>query len=542
MSECTENPVSSDSIDEPVCVRLDHLVDSTSRRHPDAVALETADGHTLTYRSLVVAAERVCHAVAGSGVRIPNRIGLVASKSVEAYVAYLAILKLGATIVPISSRAPLARQRTMVQCAGLSLILADQKSWAGARELENLAAVSVVPSPTADPAPDPVPFAREEPQAAGEATAYVLFTSGSTGRPKGVPISHANALSFVRYIVDRHRPGPGDRMTQIFDFSFDPSIYDLFVAWGSGATLVIPGPTDVIHPVRWVSSRRISHWMSVPSIISMAAALRGLPADSMPSLRLSLFCGEQLTVEQAEAWMRASPAGTIENAYGPTELTVTVTAHRLAADMHTWPRTSNGTIPIGQPYPGHDAIVVNDGRETDEGELCIRGAQRFAGYLDPQENAGRFLRAVGGHLEPLRENCPPKPDDWYRTGDLVRRDGDGTLTHLGRLDSQVKIHGFRVELHEIEGALRLHPEVIDAVVVAISARLGGAELAAYILGGEVDPRELRAMLVEILPEYMVPPRIRRLEMFPLTSNGKVDRPRLASMATEIGARRAEGRS
>jgi acyl-coenzyme A synthetase/AMP-(fatty) acid ligase len=278
-----------------------------------------------------------------------------------------------------------------------------------------------------------------------------------------------------------------------------------------------------------MGKRVISHWASVPSVVSAASGLGELPAGAMPSLRLSLFIGEQLTREHAAAWKQAAPGGVIENFYGPTELTVAVTAYRLADDVRAWPETANRTIPIGHVYDHLEAMTVANGRESDEGELCVRGPQRFAGYLDRRDNAGRFFTVADGNIEVIQDGRSPEPDDWYRTGDLVRRDADGILTHLGRLDSQVKVRGFRVELPEIEGALRRHPKVYDAAVLSVAGKSGRHELAAFFVGAATDARELRSHLARILPSYMIPRHVVRLEAFPLTHNGKVDRLAIAKL-------------
>ncbi|MFF8842757.1 amino acid adenylation domain-containing protein [Streptomyces sp. NPDC015127] len=509
---------------------MNQLVESTVRRHPHAVALETPDDEPLTYASLDAEAERLCRFLEASCGEIPSRIGLIGAKCARSYVAYLAILKLGATIVPISSSAPADRVRTITRTAALPLVLTDKLAGAAA-ELAADEQLTVLEIPALG-GPDEPPAS---PRPAGtpvdaQSTAYILFTSGSTGRPKGVPVSHANALSFVEHNMARYGVGPGDRMTQTFDFAFDVSVFDLFVAWGSGATLVAPSPRDMVHPVQWVNERNISHWTSVPSVVSAAVGLGELAPDSMPSVRLSLFLGEQLTREQAEAWKHATPEGAIENVYGPTELTVFVSAYRLDDRMAAWPETTNRTIPIGHVYPHMESVIVSDGQVAHEGELCVRGPQRFAGYLDERDNSGRFLTAEGAGFAAVPDDRSPKPDDWYRTGDLVRQAPDGTLTHLGRIDSQVKIRGYRVELHEIEGALRLHPNVSDAVVLAVPGRVGSHDLVAFYVGTATDARELRGTLSRSLPSYMIPRRFLQVESFPLTSNGKVDRLAMARNA------------
>jgi amino acid adenylation domain-containing protein len=521
--------------------RLESLVESAARRYPNAIALETPHDEPLTYRSLVTEAERLAGMLKETISDVPSRIGLLCSKSTRSYVAYLAILKLGSTIVPINHMAPAERLSAIIRAASLSFVLTDQPpaitdtlTRLKARDQE--IAIWQIPrlgEPGPEPRLSPVP-------ASSQQTAYIMFTSGSTGRPKGVPISHDNAVTFIEHNIAEYGVGVGDRLSQTFDFSFDVSVYDIFVAWGSGATLIAPGPLDLLHPVRWVNRCAVSHWASVPSIISAAVIGGELSSGCMPALKLSLFIGEQLTREQAQAWKGAAPEGEIENFYGPTELTVAVSSFRLPADIQAWPETANRTVPIGSVYDHLEGIIVADGRLSDEGELCVRGPQRFAGYLDERDNAGRFFVHEGAGFAPLPAGWNPCPEDWYRTGDVVRRGADGVLTCLGRYDLQVKIRGFRVELPEIEGAMRTHPDIHEAVVFEVPGKVGSHELAAFFIGAAADAREVRAHLAELIPSYMIPGRIRRLENFPLTGNGKVDRLALAELLNVTEALNEEG--
>ncbi|WP_239105367.1 amino acid adenylation domain-containing protein [Streptomyces sp. 604F] len=516
----------------PAPRRLIELVESAAARHPEAVALETPGEAPLTYRELMAAVDRLAHHIVAQHGPVPSRIGLIGTKCARTYAAYLAVLKLGATVVPVSHAAPAGRLRAIAEAADLSLVLTDNTAGPAAALAEG-SRCRTVGIPDLDHAPGGDGFSRPADAPAPQRTAYILFTSGSTGRPKGVPVSHANALSFVTHNIARYRAGPGDRMSQNFDFAFDVSVFDLFVAWGSGATLVASSAQDLMHPVRWVNSTALTHWTSVPSAVTTALGLGELTPGCMPSLRMSLFLGEQLTVEQAEAWHAATPGGELENVYGPTELTVYVSAYRLPERTEEWPATANRTIPIGHVYPHLESVVVTEGREADEGELCVRGPQRFDGYLDPKDNAGRFLTSGDAGFVPLTAGVPG-PADWYRTGDLVRRDPEGMLTHLGRLDSQVKIRGHRVEPAEIEGALRRHEELTDAVVLAVEGRVGSLDLVAYYTGGDVTSRDLRGHLSALLPSYMIPRRFTRLDAFPLNGNGKIDRRALARPSDQSG--------
>ncbi|KOT91083.1 hypothetical protein ADK86_24305 [Streptomyces sp. NRRL F-5755] len=508
---------------------LHDLVTRTARRHPGATALAVAGEAPLTYAQLIEQSTTTARAIAARIGTVPRRIGLMGHKNTATYVSYLAILQLGASVVPISTTAPAARVAAICEAAQLPLVLTDQA------DVSVLTGLDEIPG-----APEVVPIAElnttracATPPPAPDGTnpvAYIIFTSGTTGRPKGVPITHTNALTCVEHNIRTYEVAPGDRVTQTFDFAFDPSVFDIFVAWGAGATLVAPAPADLLHPAAWVRREQITHWFSVPSTIAAAATLGELEADTMPSLKISMFAGEQLTVDRAKAWKAAAAHSRMENLYGPTELTIVVSRYCLPADTRQWPETDNGTVPIGRIYPHMEWAVVMDGHAALQGELCVRGPQRFTGYLDPQHNTGRYYDRRGDVYLPLAEGTAPTADAWYRTGDRVAVTNDGGLLHLGRLDSQVKIRGFRIELPEVEGALRLLPYVQDAVVVAAPGRSGHLELSAFYTGTATDARTLRSGLGATLPAYMIPRRLTHLDSFPLTPNGKVDRTHLLQQA------------
>jgi amino acid adenylation domain-containing protein len=419
------------------------------------------------------------------------------------------------------------------------VLLADDH---GAAQAEGLAAhagtvVALSDDDVLAASPGPLPEYATRP----DDVAYVLFTSGSTGKPKGVPITHSCVAAYVERNIARFEVGPGSRVSNTFDITFDPSIFDLFVTWGGGATLVVPQRTELLEPIRYVEERQITHWFSVPSAVSVAASLGKLPAGRATALRYGVFIGEQLTYRQAELWARAAPKARIENVYGPTELTVACTEFRLPEAPADWPATSNGTVPIGPVYPFLEHVVLGeDGRPADEGELCVRGPQRFDGYLDPADDRGRFLAydpADGRPAEVYQGQEPLTARHWYRTGDRVRLE-QGTLVHLGRLDNQVKVRGYRIELGEIEAALRHHPAVADAVVLAVPGP-EETELVACLTGEPVKPTDLMLWLRRRVPVHMVPRRYEHVAALPLNPNGKTDRPALvqrysASVSEGVG--------
>ncbi|WP_320783643.1 amino acid adenylation domain-containing protein [Streptomyces sp. CRN 30] len=479
-----------------------------------AVALEIgADRYT--YAGLRDLAERIAARLAAAGAGVPpRRIGLLASRSVLAYAGYLAILRAGATVVPLNPEHPAGRTADIVRAAGLDLVLADTPGPAPVVPRlvltpDDLAALPAGPVVGADhPRPGP------------DDLAYIIFTSGSTGAPKGVPITHRNIGANIGHLAPRYGIGPGSRLSQTFELTFDAAVHDLFVAWAGGGTLVVPARSQLLSPVRTVNALGLTHWFSVPSLITFASRLGTLEPGSMPTLRWSVFGGEPLTLAAAREWREAAPQSALEVLYGPTELTVSCTAYRFPADPADWPATPNGTAPIGRCHPTLDFLLLDgDGRPADHGELCVRGPQRFPGYLDPVNNIGRFLG--------LDEARQPDGTAWYRTGDrVVLREGQ--LVHLGRTDHQVKIRGHRIELGEIEAMLREQDGVRDAVVLPVPAPDGEPELQAVVSGAGCVPDRIYAGLGDRLPPYMLPRRISVLDALPLNINGKIDRRALLS--------------
>jgi amino acid adenylation domain-containing protein len=481
-------------------------------RDPDAVALHVA-GRRISYRRLHERALALAGALLADG-RAPRRVGLLAARSEQAYAGILAAGYAGAAVVPLNPDFPAERTRRMVAAARLDALLVDE----GGRHLlpelaDELGSAPVIGEPTATPLDAPRVPGRTD-------VAYILFTSGSTGRPKGVPVRHDNVDSYLRFVHDRYRFTPADVFSQTFDLTFDLAMFDMFTAWGCGGTLVSMPPQAFVSVPDFVAQHGITVWFSSPSVVSLLRRLRRLTPGALPTLRYSLFCGEPLLGQDAADWQAAAPDSCLENLYGPTELTISCSVHRW--DPATSPaRCVNDVVPIGTMHPGSDHLLVDEQGRPDPttGELCVTGPQMFPGYLDPADDAGRFLEHDGRR--------------WYRTGDLVRALPDGELAHLGRRDHQVKIHGVRVELAEVEWGLRRCAGVTDAVVVALDG-----ELHAFYLGRRRPDPELIEELAEFFPRYLVPLRYRHLDEFPLNANRKIDRPALATLARNAAVRAA----
>ncbi|MFL6648248.1 MAG: amino acid adenylation domain-containing protein [Sulfurifustaceae bacterium] len=465
----------------------------------------------------------------------PKRVGILARRSLTSYTGAIAALLAGAAFVPLNPTLPLARLRSILDVAELSVILCEAQYLPMlGRLLQNRP--SLPPVLTADGKREPIapagaatifdrddlrsvaPLRAEIPIAPDE-TAYLLFTSGSTGTPKGVPVSHANAASFLNTNLARYALRPDDILSQTFEQSFDLSVFDIFMAWSAGASLCGFTPTDLLSPLSVVQSHDISVWFSVPSMIAMQLRLGLLLPGSLPSLRLSLFCGEPLVREHAEAWSRAAPFSVLENLYGPTELTIACSAHRW--NPRTSPaRCSAGIVPIGRLYETLSSQIVNETLEPvaagECGELCIAGPQTFAGYWrNSAASAAAFYDA---------EQPDGARTRFYRTGDLVRALPDGEMIFVGRRDHQIKLGGHRIELGEIESVLHAQPGVVEAAAFAWPPESTIAEtIVAAVSGEALDGENVRARLRALLPAYMVPSKIHVIESMPRTSSGKLDR-------------------
>ncbi|MFC9249580.1 AMP-binding protein [Streptomyces sp. NPDC057136] len=493
--------------------------------------------HGRFLRGLAVAADRDAFRVAGHGVTYaethrsalswagelhaasggrPRAVGVLASKSATAYIGTLAALYAGAAVVPLHPGFPAARTRQALVAAGVSAIVTDERGVGllpgileSGPDLPVLVAERGARPEVALDRPLPV-----DPQD----TAYVLFTSGSTGRPKGVPISHGSTAHYFRTLDARYDFTPHDVFSQTFDLTFDCAMFDLFCAWGAGAC-VVPVPAHAYRAFpEFVAEQGMTVWFSTPSSIALLRKTGALAPDALSGLRWSLFAGEPLRSEDAQEWLCAASGSTLENLYGPTELTITCATHRWSPQTSP-DRCVNGVVPIGPVYDGLDHILVDPDGEPgdDEGELCVSGPQMCAGYLDPNDNHGRFLE---------RDSRT-----WYRTGDRVRRFADGELAYLGRVDDQVQLQGWRVELSEISHAVRACPGVEEAAVVV--APLAGDELVVFYTGRPAAPVELARALRSLLPQDLIPRHFQHLDGMPLNANRKIDRVGLRSRAEEL---------
>lgn len=446
----------------------------------------------------------------------PRAVGVLAGRTVEAYVGILATLYAGVPVVPLLSEFPAGRTARMLEAAEVDALIVDSH---GAALLPDLAAEGV-DLPALAPAAGTIPGrALTEPRAVAPSdVAYVLFTSGSTGRPKGVRLTHGNLSHYFGLMDEWYDFSSVDVFSQVANLNWDMAISDLWCAWGVGAPLVSVPAQAYRNLPGFVAEQGITVWFSAPSVVALVRRMGNLIAGAMPTLRWVYLGGEALKCVDAADWQSAAPNAAVINVYGPTEMTITTHRHRWSPELS--PSLGvNGVVPLGPLHDGHEELLLDEaGEPGDEGELWVSGPQMSAGYLDPADARGRYLRRDGR--------------TWYRTGDRVRRVGNGELIYLGRTDAQVQVQGMRVELPEIDHAARTCAGVEDAVTVAATAGRG-TELVVFYTGEPTPPADLARQLGRLLPRQMVPRHYRHLAEFPLNSNKKVDRLRLTGDAEAL---------
>ncbi|WP_216213361.1 Pls/PosA family non-ribosomal peptide synthetase [Amycolatopsis aidingensis] len=467
------------------------VFEATRAVRPDAVALECG-ASSLTYAELDVRANRLAHYLAAAGVRPGGRVGIRLPRSVDAYVALLAVVKAGAVFVPIDPAAPPDRVTFIAADAALSLLLcAEPPARTPPCPVLRMSEIEprVAGYPPWQPEPEPVP----------DAAAYVIYTSGSTGRPKGVEVAQSSIMHFLEVATPIYRVCPGDRVYQGMTLAFDFSIEEIWPTWAVGATLVA-GPEGEgrfgAGLATFLAERRITVLYCVPTVLATLDA-------ELPALRTVIVGGEACPAELVRRWSRVGRL--MLNTYGPTETTVTATW----AELHP-----GRPVTIGRPLPGYRVELLDEHLrpvpDGTVGEICVSGPGVARGYLNrPELTAERFRRTEHGRV--------------YRTGDLGRVLPGGEIAFLGRADSEVKIRGHRVDLQEVEGLLLADDAVTGAAAKPLS---GGTGLAAYVTTGVAAP-DLPARLLELLrrnlPGYLVPSHLEVLDTLPTLPSGKVDR-------------------
>ncbi len=495
------------SADTPRDETLDRLFGERVRETPEAVAVSFGE-ERLSYRELDRRADALARRLLARGVGAEDRVGVFGERSVDLYTAVLAVIKAGGAYVPLDPAYPGDRLDFMIRDADVRAILAASSS---SNRLPRTGVPTLCWDESDEALEQGAPL-RGAPSAGS--LAYVIYTSGSTGVPKGVGVTHRAILRLVRstnYIELTRQ----DRVAQAASFSFDAATFELWGALLAGARVVGIEKDLSLEPEafgRELREKEVSVLFLTTALFNVM--VRRAP-DALGALRCLLFGGEAVDTSSVRTLLESAPPRRLLHVYGPTEST-TFASYSEVTDVPSGART----VPIGRPIANTELYVLDENRELCPigvpGELHIGGDGLARGYWNRAElTAERFVPHPWGRAG----------ERLYRTGDVVRRLSTGELEFLGREDGQVKLRGHRVELGEVEAALRSEDRVRDAAVL-VRDDDGDKQLVGYVVlaeGAESSAFELRRRLLERLPEYMVPQFLVELSSIPLTPNGKVDR-------------------
>lgn len=473
----------------------------TCARHEDDVALEAPE-RNWTYGQLRARVGALSAEIAGIPEDGPLAIDI--ADPATALQAMLAALLAGRPFVRLDPREPLARTRAVVARAGSRVALGDDPETEVG--FSRVLVVSSVLDRAGGMPLEPKPVQADQ-------LAYLHFTSGLE-RPTGVLVTHGNVVAFLNSVAARWALGPHDRSLSLADPASDLGLLESLSSWTAGARVCCPAAHEALLPVDFVRGHEVSSWCLSPSRAAFLSAVGALEPGLFPALRRTTFVGEDLTVERAREWAAVAPNSTIDLLYGPVEAMVACAAYRWDSDVSPG-EADGGVLPIGWPLPGVEAVVVDaEGRplpDDEEGELVVRGPQ--------------VVRERWGASKSGRELCVPQQlaESFLRTGDRVRRRSDGLLIHLGRVDRQVRVRGYRVELSEVESALS-DVAACNAVAVGWPLTARGADgVVGFVESTSVDPVALRRALRARLPRYMVPTRIVAVPTLPRSPSGAIDR-------------------
>ncbi|MCF3124884.1 amino acid adenylation domain-containing protein, partial [Streptomyces arenae] len=501
---------------------LPDLFRDRAAHSPYAVAFE--DGAlALTYRELDERSDRLAATLAARGVGAEDRVALLLGSRAAHVVAVLAVAKCGGVYVPLDRRSPRARLRHILDSARAVAVVADRTTLPDVPD--GPAAIVRADEPAAPASVGPVPRVTVHP----DQLAYVIHTSGSTGTPKGVAVSHRSVVDMVHYRWWGH--GADDRVLMHLPVSFDASTYELWGPLLRGARIVAfdGDATDIEGLARTITEYRVTAGLFGEGLFRLLAENH---PECFAGLRDIYVGGDAVSATAVRKVLAHAGSARLTNTYGPTECTQCAVHHALTAED-----VARDSMPIGRPLDNTRVYVLDERLRPVPpgvtGELHIAGTGVARGYVEqPGRTAERFVADPFG----------PAGSRMYRTGDRVWWRRDGVLEFAGRTDTQVKIRGFRIEPGEVEAAVAACPGVSQAVVVAHEARPGDRRLVAYAVAGPdvFDEAALARQVAAKLPDYMVPAAFVRLDVLPLSRNGKLDKSALPAPEFTAGAGRAPG--
>jgi amino acid adenylation domain-containing protein len=478
------------------------LFEAQVRRTPDAIAIVTPT-ERVTYRQLDEQAERLAVQLRKRGVGPDVLVGIFLERTPQLLVAIFGILKAGGAYVPLDPTYPADRLEFIVNDTQMPIVV-TQRSLVAQLPAGGFHFLSIDDDARGHPRLNgAITTAAARPVATS--LAYIIYTSGSTGRPKGVAIVQRCVVALAAWARSVYQPAELDGVLFSTSASFDISIFEIFVPLCLGGKIILAD--NLLQVDGLPTAGEIRFLSGVPSAVAELVRLRKVPR----SVTTVALAGEVFPQPLVDALYALPHIERVFELYGPTEVTVYSTGSLRKPNTHPT---------LGRPFPNEQIYVLDRNLQPVPigvtGEIFIGGDKLARGYLNrPELTAEKFIVSPFIPGERL-----------YRSGDLGKWCADGTIESSGRVDHQVKVRGFRVELGEIESTLTAHSTVAEAAVIARSDSAGHNRLLAYVVprnGGAPEPRELRAHVQATLPEYMVPTAIVVLPKLPLTANGKLDR-------------------
>lgn len=469
------------------------------------------NGKSFTYRWLLNKAISIAEKLSQRDKGNSALVGLYTDNNENTYASLIAILLSNKGFIPLNHKFPNERLKKIIDDACIKTILHCSSSTERVNVLQPNSSLAVDGLDNEGISHHYLP---EENQ-----IAYILFTSGSTGAPKGIPITNKNFSSLINALDKRYNLNQSDRVLQAFELSFDVSLACTFLAWEYGAAIVVPDMEGIVavSAFKAIYEHKATFVTIPPSAIFYLKKLKILGSVKIPTVHTTLFTGEALPYKVATEWKTSAENTIVENAYGPTETTVWCLFYRL--DMVTEEQTINGLCPIGKGLWGIDCKIINeqgkDVVDAERGELIVGGDQIFKGYWNNPEKASQaFYNDANGRK-------------WYKTGDIVVQNEYNNIVYINRKDNQVQVNGFRVELGEVEHAIK-KASGLDNVIVLAKITDDYTDLYAFI-EGEFKQSIVLDKLKELLPFYMVPRHFLSVTPFPVNLNGKTDKQLLYKM-------------
>ncbi|MBO0451010.1 D-alanine--poly(phosphoribitol) ligase subunit DltA [Candidatus Enterococcus murrayae] len=490
-------------------------IDKLASEKPEAVAYQS-ETETFSYQILRQWSNSLAYFL-NQHVAAEKPIVVFGELEFEMIASFLGSVKSGHAYIPIESNTPLDRIQLILEVAQPAMIL-SVLPWPAEIPLEIPVLTPTDLAEVFNSEQEPIelqPVSEDE-------TFYIIFTSGTTGVPKGVQISHKNLLSFTNWDLKDFGIKTGMRFLSQAPYSFDLSVMSVYPALCSGGTLV-PVEKSVINDFKklfeFLPKLALEVWVSTPSFIDICLMEKTFDGEHVPSLKIFQFCGEELTRKTAKELLTRFPNAKIFNTYGPTEATVAMTQIEVTDEL----LTTYDRVPIGYIKEDTEVLIYDGDQEVSEGEageIIIKGPSVSKGYMhNPEKTAAAFFEIDG---------VPA-----YHTGDAGRLHVDGLLLYEGRIDFQVKLHGFRIELEDIDHHLEKVSYVKQATVVPKYQNHKVQQLVAYVVVNDNDfekayqlTKAIKEELGEGVMEYMIPQKFIYVEHLPLTANGKIDRKRL----------------